>query len=555
MQYPSDIAELLGPGAPSAARADVVAPLAVSAVAVRGETAYEGASSFDQLALWAPSIRSADAEILPEKPILDARVRDMTRNDAHVQGAQTLHKDNIVGAMYLLNAKPMSRVLFGKEDSVWEEEYQEEVETLFHLTAESPECWLDAQRVKTLTDIVRLAVGVDLAGGEVLASAEWMPDDGRPCRTAIQMVDTDRLSNPLNQLFRTNKIRRGVERDVRGAPVAYHIRMGHPGDYTNPDSYIWKRVMARKPWGRPQILHQFEQNRPDQSRGISGMVAALTEMKMLKGFRKVELQRAVLAATYAASIESELPTADVLRAMGGDDKSNPSIEYMREYLAAIQEYSGSAKNLTIDGAKIPVFMPGTKLNLKNPGAESPAGDKFEQSVLRYLASALNVSYEQLSRDYSQTNYSSARASRGETEKHLASRKKRVADRTANFVYRLWLEEQINANRIEALRRRNVPSFYEGLNAEAYSNCDWIGAGAGLIDPLKETQAFVLQMKNGITPREHVIAKIHGGDWRVVGRQIAREIAFDEKLGLPCVFTMAATESENALSGTPQERES
>jgi len=554
MDIPSDLAELLDTGA-SPALVDAVAPPAVSAVAVGGDAAYEGSSTFDQLALWAPSIRSADAEILPEKPTVDARVRDMLRNDAHIQGASTLHKDNIVGATYLLNAKPMSAVLFGKRDPVWEEEYQEEVETRFHLTAESPECWLDAQRVKTLTDIVRLAVGVDLAGGEVLASAEWMPNDGRPCRTAIQMVDTDRLSNPFNQ-WRSNKIRRGVERDMRGAPIAYHIRMGHPSDFTNPQSYIWKRVMARKPWGRPQILHIYEQMRPDQSRGISGMAAALSEMKMLKGFRKVELQRAVLAATYAASIESELPAADIFRSMGGNDQSaNPSIEWMREYLAAIQEYSGASKNLTIDGVKIPVFMPGTKLNLKNPGAESPAGDKFEQSVLRYVASALNVSYEQLSRDYSQTNYSSARASRGETEKHLASRKKRVADRTANFAYRLWLEEQINANQLETLKRRVVPSFYEGLNAEAYSNCDWIGAGAGLIEPLKETQALVLQLKNGLNTKENVIARLHGGDWRMVSRQIAREMANDSELDIPSVFSMAMSDAENALSGTPQERES
>ena len=43
------------------------------------------------------------------------------------------------------------------------------------------------------------------------------------------------------------------------------------------------------------------------------------------------------------------------------------------------------------------------------GKGGPLGQEFEQSLLRYIAAALGVSYEQLSKDYSQTNYSSARA--------------------------------------------------------------------------------------------------------------------------------------------------
>lgn len=563
MNAPS-LADLLAP-VPSAELTDLLAPVTqASAMSVfRATPSYEGSSRTEQhLALWSPVMRSADADLLPEKMTLDSRVRDMVRNDAYVQGGSTIHKDNIVGATYLLNAKPMSRPLFGKADPIWEAEFQEEVETLFTLWAESSRNWVDAQGVKTLTDLVRLAVGVDLAGGEILMSAEWMPDDGRPFRSAVQMIDTDRLSEPgsgrswlQSRLGGNNKIRGGVERDRRGAPIAYHIRNGHPGDYANPESYIWRRVMGRKPWGRQMILHAFEQMRADQSRGLSTMVAALGEMKMLKSFRKSELQRAVLAATYAASIESELPSADVLRMMGDGVNEVDAMDAMGNYLSAISQFSAGANNLQIDGVKIPVLMPGTKLNLSNPGAESPQGDKWEMSALRYVAATLGVSYEQLSRDYTQTNYSSARASRGETEKHMAARKKRTADRAANFVYGLWLEEAINFNRLECLKRPRVPAYYEGLNAEAYSQCDWIGAGSGLIDPLKETQAYVLQLKNGLTTKEIVSAKVHGGDWRAIARQIARERALDGDLGNPSVYDVDATPQDNALSGTPQERES
>jgi len=554
---PGPSAPILPASAAGLPPAGVAAP--TGGGAVLGGGAFEGANRFDGLATWQPSIRSADAELLPDKPILDARVRDTLRNDAYVAGGATLHKDNIVGSLFLLNAKPETRILWGAEDETWEREFQEEVESKFTLWAESQSHWADAARINTLTGLVRLAVGVYTAGGEVLASAEWMPNDGRPFRSAVQMIDTDRLSTPPDRFGESN-IRAGVERDRRGAPIAYHVRMAHPSDcaYGNLDidAFRWRRVMAHKPgWGRRNILHVYEQNRPDQSRGIAAMVAALMEMKMTKGFRKVELQRAVVAATYAASIESDLPGADVHAAMGADATSgNPSTQWAMDYLAAVNEYSGGAKNLLIDGAKIPVFMPGTHLKLQSPGNNGPMGDKFEASLLRHIAAPLGVSYEQLSRDYSNTNYSSARAAMGETWKFMLARKKMVADGTGDFIYRLWLEEAINAGGITTLRRRNAPNFYDGLNAEAYAACEWIGAGQGQIDPLKETQAAILKLKNGLSTKEHEIARLAGGDWRKVARQIARERDLDESLGNPSVYDRDTRDAENSLTATPREND-
>lgn len=527
--------------------------------ATNGGASYDASSVVDQLGMWRPATRSADADILPEKDILDARARDTLRNDAYVAGGATLHKDNIVGAKYLLNARPMTKVLFGKEDETWETDFQEEVEQKFTLWAESPQHWPDAQRVKTLTDIVRLAIASDTAVGEVLAAAEWMPDDGRPYRTALMMIDTDRLSTPMtSDIATSNNIRFGVERDRRGAPVAYHIRNAHPNDgrftnFNNPSNiYTWRRIPARKPWGRQLMLHIYEQNRPDQTRGIAAMTAALTEMRMTKHFRKTELQRAVIAATYAASIESDLP-GDAILSMGGDDPAAGTSEWITEYLGQISEYTNNANRLHLGGAQIPVFVPGTKLKIQNPGASSPEGDKFGASLLRHIATALGVSYEELSRDFTQTNYSSARAAMTLTWKAMQSRKRKVADATASFMYRLWLEEAINYGHLESLKRRKVPNFYEGLNAEAYSACEWIGAGRGQIDPLKETQAAILRVKNGLSTKEQEIALMSGGDFRLVARQIKREYDLDKKLGNPSIYDNPDTQDvENSLSGTKNE---
>lgn len=525
-----------------------------SPVMIAGD-AYEAASRTNQeVARWQPSMGSADADIIPGKDLLDARGRDILRNDAYASAGDSLHRDSIVGAQYVLNLKPETRILFGREDDVWETEYQEEVEAKFRLACDSPFNWFDASRTCDFTQLVRLAVGVHLAGGEVLTTAEWMPDDGRPFRTAVQMVDTARLSDPQDRVYPMENVRGGVEVDRRGAPVAYYIRRAHPHDYRyafsngRPESFEWRRVAARKPWGRQMVFHCYEVLRPEQTRGISRMAGSLKETRMGKTFRDTVLQNAIVNATYAASIESEMPPDALAARLGGED----GVEgLMSQWMGAVNEYSAGAKNLSIGGVKIPFLPMGTKLQLRPAGQGGPLGTEFEQSILRYVASAFGVSYEQLSRDYTNTNYSSARASMAETWKFMQARKKMVADRFANFVFRLWLEEAINKGQIESLKMKNPPNWYEGLNAEALTSCEWIGAGRGQIDEMKETQAAILRMKNGLSTAEHEIARMHGGDYRRVFRQMKREQELRDELSLPALIEDTQT-MEKALTKNPSE---
>lgn len=503
-------------------------------------SAYEGASQFDaEVAMWEPDLLSADREILPVKSLADRRSRNITQNDAYVANGTSIQQDSIVGDYYMLNAKPNWEVLGLTED--WSEEFQKQAEAQFFLWAESPENWPDASRMNTLTSMVRLAIASWGYTGEVLATAEWMPDKTAPFRTAIQMIDTDRLGNPTGQI-ESPSLRGGVQMNKYGAPIGYYIRNGHPTDFNTLDSYTFKYVPATKPWGRRQVIHILEQMRPGQTRAISQMVAALKEMKMTKNYREVVLQSAVTQASYAATIESELPAEAVYAALGASDKGGMD-KWASEYMGAIGKYYGG-KTMKMNGSKIPHFFPGTKLEIKNPSNPGGIGANFEQSLLRYISAALGVSYEQLSHDYSQTNYSSARAAANETEKRMKTKKRLIADRFASHVYRLWLEEAINKGSI--VLPPNAPNWYDGQNADAYSQCTWTGAGRGQIDELKETQAAVLRLKYNLTTAEYEIARL-GQDYRQVFAQKSREKKLQDKLDIPIVESNAI----NAASGTPK----
>lgn len=518
--------------------------------AIVGNPYDAGSRVSRELALWSPSARSANDDILPNKNLMDVRVRDSVRNDAYAAAGSEIRKDSIVGAQFILNSRPDTSVL--GLDEKWSEEYQEEVEAKFSAYAESDRNFVDASGINNFTSFIRLGVGVSGLTGEILCVGEWI-EDGRPYSTAVQMVDLDRLGTPA-EYFGNPRVRGGVEVNRYGRPVAYHIRSAHPYAFNDPESSKWKRIRATKPWGRQQVIHIFEQFRPDQNRGISKMVAALKESRITKRFRDVVLQNAVVNATYAATIESDMSPEAVFQAMGGGNGSVDNIaEAVRTYtggwMGAMQEYFSAADNLAIDGVKIPLLTPGTRLKMQPAGQGMSLGDNFEQSLLRYIAAILGVSYEQLSKDYTKTNYSSARAAMNETYKTMMAAKRMTADRLATSIYMLWLEEAFAKGEITSLPRR-APNFWDGLNREAYGACEWIGASRGQIDELKETQAAVLRIKYGLSTREMELGRL-GQDWRKTFRQQKREKDLAAKLGL--TFT-EDDNMMNAASGTPREKE-
>lgn len=198
-------------------------------------------------------------------------------------------------------------------------------------------------------------------------------------------------------------------------------------------------------------------------------------------------------------------------------------QVMNGYMQSLMEYAGASKNIQIDGARIPHLFPGTKLKMQPMGTPGGVGTDYEESLLRNIAASLGLSYEQFSRDYTKTNYSSARASMGETWKYMNSRKKIVADRFASSVYALWLEEEIAAGNISMPPGMSADEFYKpgGLVKDALTSAEWIGASRGQIDEKKETEAAILRIKNGLSTYEIEIARL-GGDWREVFDQRAEE---------------------------------
>jgi len=167
-------------------------------------------------------------------------------------------------------------------------------------------------------------------------------------------------------------------------------------------------------------------------------------------------------------------------------------------------------------------------------------------MVRYLSTGLNIPYELLLKDFSQTNYSSARAALLEAWRYFLSCRQLFADQWLQPVYFAWLEEAVDKGRIVA------PDLY--LNPYAYSRAKWIFSGRGWVDPVKEISAAKTRMETGMSTLEDEAAE-QGRDWeetleqRAIESQRKREL--DQIYGLEGVYSLAYVPGSSPAQDKPK----
>lgn len=509
--------------------------------------------------MWKPSRLSPDQAINIAKPEADARTADLAVNDGFSQHAVRINRNSVVGSQFRLNAKPDYRVIYGKDNDA-AAEYGEELaavaEARFNLAAQSEDCWFDAGGMMTFTDQVRLVVGSCTLAGEAFGSVEYEDSDpSRPFKTAIQMIAPARVSNKDDGADENrpngDRLRRGVVTTRKGKPKALQVRRGHPSEWHDLSSSYWDEIPFTKPWGRRQFLFIRESLQIDQTRGLSEFVAALEHIYMSKKFSRVTLQNAVVNASYAAAVESELPSPEVVAALGGGQEG--WMGAIGQYMMMLQGYLSQSDNIAIDGVKMPHLFPGTSLKLTPMGTPGGIGSDFQDALIRHTAAALGQSPADLSRNFAKVNYSGLKGELAIAERDTLVKKQSWADRWATGVYRLWFEEEMAAGNLPLPPGRNRTDFYRPLMKDAYTRCTWIGSGRGQIDEMKETQAALLRIAGGLSTYEKESARV-GEDFREIVAQRRKENRLMQEAGVTFSFSTQPAATGAGNGGNQNQRE-
>jgi len=479
------------------------------------DTSHAGASWVrKQLSNWLPSRQPADIDLLPDLPTLVGRARDLNRNNGVAAATLQTLQDNVAGYGLRLSAVPDYRSL--GRDIQWAEDWSRQVESLWKTYAES--CACDITHELDFAAMTQLVFRSAIENGEALALALWQERGDTPFHTCFQLVDSDRLSNPYGVLP-TSTLIGGVEKDTFGRPLAYYIQQMPlwVGGWSYNVNYKWDRIPAETAWGRKRVLHLRSQERVGQTRGRPLLTPVIEQFRMLDAYQRTELQSAIVNSLVAGVLETPLDSDTMSTLVGG----NPS-----DYLAAKNEY-----RVQLEGGSVIPLYPGDKLTPFVPARPAVTFPAFVEALSRQIGSALGLPYELALKDFSKTNYSSARAALLEAWRFFMVRRQWLANNWARPVYRLWLEEAVNAGMIDA------PDYY--ANVAYYARSKWIGQGKGWIDPTKEAEAAQIRMQAGISTLEIECAE-QGLDYQEVMEQQALEMRLRDELGLPPVFQLALT---------------
>jgi lambda family phage portal protein len=422
---------------------------------------------------------------------LRERSRDLNRNDPVAAGATDTLGLNIVGrglrpqsrlrADYLGLGEDQARQLQRQAESIWQ-----------NWTATA-----DAANRLDFDELQYLALRKIIEDGEVLALPVMVTDEPwRQMQRAVELLEADRLTAPLTGGTPTEQ-GTGIVVGERGQPLTYYI--------SRKNSPKTQAIDARDDKGRPRILHLFRTQRPGQLRGIPFFAPVISYFKDLADYLEAELVAARVAACLAVFVTKEDP-AWAAQAMGTTTETGTG--------ARLQQVEPGLVNYLALGEKIQVVDP-------KRGGETFNG--FVEGVLRLIGASLGLPYELLLKDFSKTNYSSARAALLEGRRVFTSWRHWFAAKFCQPFYDLVLEEAYLRGLFTA------PNFYKFR--QEYTRAQWIGGAWGWVDPVKEVQASKLAIDYGLSTLAEEVAG-QGRDWEENLEQLRRERDRIGELDLP-----------------------
>lgn len=508
----------------------------------RGQSmaAFEAASFTSQeLAGWHPAHYSADTAIGPERRQIAARIHDLVRNDGWASGAVTAFVDSVIGPRLRWISQPDWRALGITRGQG--EELGKQLEAVWRRFSEDPLHRCDGRLRLSVSGLWGLAFRHLVKDGDALLLPLWRERSDWPFRTCFAGVHPARLSNPHDGPDQ-DSLRQGIELDADGAALAYHFRRSHPGEerLLSAETFRWDRVQARLPFGRPGVIHHFVADEEGQTRGVSVLAPLVRRLRMNTAYERAEAQAAVLNAVFAAWIESSLPTQEWAEMLEDSDGRRFAPDGSPQKLGTYEAERLALHNqapVQLGGTRLPVLPLGDRINTTDTARPNTNAEQFVDLSLRYTAAALGLNPSTISRNYSNTNYSSERAAMLEAWRRIeASRFAFVGGMAVPSLYCV-MEEAVERGLVDL--PSGAPGFWEAPGA--YLAGTWIGPARGWVDPTKEAQGAQMRLDN-LTSTLAAECAAQGLDYSEVVEQRAREKREIEEAGLaPARWTMTEAE--------------
>jgi lambda family phage portal protein len=274
-------------------------------------------------------------------------------------------------------------------------------------------------------------------------------------------------------------------------------------------------IIPAKVAHRPGMLHGFVAKSDEQVRGASILAPAMPFFRNLSDYLDYELIGAMAAASFAVFISTEnkydsIPNASAFNRDGSGDDNKKTVYC--EFAPGTVAYGNENE----------------KPHILKSDRPSDTFAPFVERLLRAVGASVGMPYEVVAKDFSKTNYSSARAALLEAGRVFLGYQQHLID---GFCQPCWAMVQ------EEAYLRGMVSYPSGTDYYAMRHlltmCRWIPPRRGHVDPKKEVEAMVLAKDNNIRTLARIIAE-DGGDWEETLKQrgIERKMERDEEIDPP-----------------------
>lgn len=393
--------------------------------------------SFDKAQATGPNI-----EVGTALATLRNRSRWFVRNNGWAKRAIEVLTNNVVGE----GIRPAPQ---GSRSQV------KNIKKFWKLWAESTLC--DFNEKMTFYGLQQLAAKSIFEAGEVIIiRRKCIPSVLNPFPIKLQILEPDQLADYKDGIFLDDGgyIRLGVEYNRDGVLRGYWIYEKHP---TDGIAIVKSLVPIFIP--KEDCLHIFEILRPGQVRGVPQGVSAFLKMSDFSDYEDAQLIRQKIASLYVAFISGEGTVSDDLF-----ERLEPGIVRHTE--------------------------PGETVTFGNP-PPAEGYDAYTKKILQGIAAAYSITYESLTTDYSNVNFSSGRMAKID-----------VSGNIRNLQYNMLVPQLC----VGVWNWFMDAVLMTGMsNTRIYcSATDWTAPRVQQLDPVKETNALILQIQAGLKTVSEVL---------------------------------------------------
>lgn len=400
----------------------------------------------------------------------------------------------LVGSGLDLYPIPKKKFLKKKFNVQLDDDFVENVKDLWDLFCSETE--ISANKQWTLHEIMYIVAINAFISGDVLIIRRVV--DGQ---FEFQLIDGRNVKSGRCKAENSdNKIVDGVELNSKGEHIAY---------YVIDENGKEERIQARDSDGHLYAwLCYSSYYRLGSTRGYSPLGAIMQKLQHIGEYTDSEVLSANISAKFVATVDQDEtstginPTKKMIGTsdrIGGKVKDEPADDKN-----AIEKIVTGLRRMT---SGIIMHMPrGQKLNTYKTDHPNVNYSGFVDTNMKYITATMNLPYEVALMVF-QNNFSASRAALKMFEAILVITRQFVCvNGFYKIVYEGFFELETLKGNLEA------PKFLElrkkkGYADNAYLLCRFVGAPIPHIDPVKEVNAIVTKLKNGLTTFESALQEL------------------------------------------------